>query len=163
MVARPHWEAIGKCDEWDTPSYVIQAFGDTFDMDVAHPANRPTSVPCKNWISELSLLKPWRGFIWCNPPFGQRNGLDPWLTRFIDHGNGIALTPDRTSAPWFQRHAPHADLLLFVRKKIQFTRPDGTVGKQPNCGTCLWAKGERGVRALVHARDCGLGMLVTPS
>jgi hypothetical protein len=37
-----------------------------------------------------------------NPPFGGRNGLAPWLDKFFANGNGIALTPDRTSAPWWQ-------------------------------------------------------------
>jgi hypothetical protein len=26
-----------------------------------------------------------------NPPFGSRNGHVPWLRKFLDHGNGIAI------------------------------------------------------------------------
>jgi hypothetical protein len=60
------------------------------------------------------LTNPWFGFVWMNPPFGGRNGLEPWLARFFAHGNGIALTPDRTSAPWFRRAAAAADAVLFM-------------------------------------------------
>jgi hypothetical protein len=41
----------------------------------------------------------WGGFVWLNPPYGKRNGLTPWLDRFVAHGDGIALVPDRSSAP----------------------------------------------------------------
>lgn len=90
-----------------------------------------------------------------NPPFGGRNGLEPWLEKFFEHGNGIALTPDRTSAPWFQKWAPLAMSLLFL-PKVRFLRPDGTEGKSPSTGTALWAAGLKGHAALKRARHIGL-------
>ena len=50
------------------------------------------------------------------PPFGGRNGIVPWLDKFFAHGNGIALTPDRTSAPWWRRYAGMAHKVLFCRR-----------------------------------------------
>jgi hypothetical protein len=94
-----------------------------------------------------------------NPPFGKRNGLRPWLKRFFDHGNGIALTPDRTSAPWWQEASRETDVFLFTTGKVAFERPDGTVAKSPSTGVTLWAVGERGVNALVNAEKNGLGVL----
>lgn len=109
-----------------------------------------------------SLDLDWKGFAWCNPPFGGRNGLVPWLDKFIRHGDGIALVPDRTSAPWWQVAAPKMDALLFVAPKIRFIGPGGKEGRSPAQGTTLMALGSRGVRALRRARKCGLGVLVTP-
>jgi hypothetical protein len=119
-------------------------------------------IPAKTFITRYSLNVPWEGFAWMNGPFGPRNGLEPWLRKFVEHGNGIALVPDRTSAPWWQKYAPRADLILFVAPKIKFIRLDGTPGTSPAQGTCLLAIGERGCAALVHAAERGLGVLMRP-
>lgn len=156
------WEALGESDEWYTPKYVFDALGCTFDLDVANAAIGGAHVPCRVSIGAGSLALPWRGFVWMNPPFGGRNGLEPWLDKFFAHGNGIALTPDRTSAPWWQAAALSADAMLFVSPKIKFERPDGSLGKSPGCGTTLWARGPDGVAALLRAQDAGLGLAVQP-
>lgn len=157
-----HWETPGASDEWYTPAFVFEALGERFDLDVAHP-EKPTHVPTRNWFTEMDdgLRCNWRGFVWMNPPFGGRNALEPWLTKFFAHGNGIALTPDRTSAPWFQDAWSRADRVLFTRK-IRFLRPDGTAGASPSNGTCLFASGERAATALERASQRGLGILGKP-
>ena len=84
----------------------------------------------------------------------------PWLDKFFAHGNGIALVPDRTSAPWWQDAARRADSVLFVAGKIKFERPDGSVGKQPGNGTCLMALGWKGRKTLQNAERAGLGLVM---
>jgi hypothetical protein len=153
------WESIGKSDDWFTPAYIFDALGTYFDLDVAAPKDGPRHVPCRAHLWENSLTLPWAGFIWMNPPFGPRNGIEIWLNKFIKHGNGIALTPDRTSAPWFQAAAPRMDSLLFVSPKVRFERPDGSVGKSPGSGTVLHAIGREGRFALERASP-RLGFLV---
>ena len=145
------WQAIGKSDEWYTPKYIFDALNVQFDMDVAAPVNGPLHVPTSRWLSSGSLVRPWEGFIWMNPPFGGRNGILPWLEKFFAHGNGVALTPDRTSAPWWQFAAERADGVLFMSPKVKFIRPDGSVGEQPGNGTCLWAAGEKAADTLCGA------------
>lgn len=136
------WEAAGKSDEWYTPKYIFDALAVRFDLDVASLC-RPTHVPCDDLMFSDSLNAKWFGFIFMNPPFGGRNG--------------VALVPDRTSAPWFKWAAIQSDAILFVSPKIRFERPDGSLGKSPSTGTALIAKGQRGVNALVSARGAGLG------
>ena len=97
-----------------------------------------------------------------NPPFGGRNGLAPWLEKFVAHGNGVALVPDRTSAPWWQNYARRCDLTLAVEGKIKFIRPDGSEGASPAQGTTLLACGMQGVKALFNAEAAGLGSLWSP-
>jgi len=151
------WEpAVGGSNDWYTPKYVFDAIGEVFDLDVAAPMFGPRHVPTKGWLHIDALRVIWSGFVWMNPPFGGRNGLEPWLCKFFHHGNGIALTPDRTSAPWWQDAAAKADGMLLVRGKIKFERPDGTVGKSPGSGVTLWASGKRAADALVRA-DPALG------
>jgi len=153
-----HWETDGKSNDWWTPKYIFDALGCRFDLDVSAPMQGPLHVPCDTWIYDRSLEKPWHGFVWMNPPFGARNGLKPWLLKFYAHGNGIALVPDRTSAPWWQDAASVADALLFIDGKVQFIKPDGSLGKSPSTGTALLAAGRKGIEALLRAEKAGLGL-----
>lgn len=157
-----HWEkSVGKTDEWYTPKSLFDALGETFDLDVASPPTGPVHVPTKTWLHEGSLETPWRGFVFMNPPFGGRNALVPWLDKFFDHNNGLALTPDRTSAPWFWGAWGRADAVAFTRK-LRFVRPDGSEGVSPSNGCALWASGERAVCSLRRATDAGFCILGKP-
>lgn len=159
-----HEQSIGKTDEWYTPPYVFHALGCSFDMDVASPGGEITWwIPATVFHTHDSLEAVWKGFVWMNPPFGGRNGIVPWLIKFFGHRDGIALVPDRTSAPWWQDFAPAADKILFVSPKIKFIGADGQPGKSPAQGTCLFAAGPRAVQALRHAEAKGLGKLMEPA
>lgn len=154
------WETVGMSDEWYTPKYIFDALGCRFDTDVAAPdCISHLSVPADLFVHSQSLERSWHGFCWMNPPFGGRNGILPWLRKMIQHGNGIALTPDRSSAPWWQEAAQAADAILFIKGKVKFVRPDGSVGKSPSTGTTLFAYGADARTALVRASDAGLGFL----
>lgn len=149
------YEKAGESDEWYTPRYIFDAIGEWFDLDVASPPEGPRHVTATEFYSEGSLERQWRGFVWINPPFGHQSTKRRWLSKFFAHGNGIALVPDRTSAPWFQEFAPMADAVLWVSQKIKFERPDGSVCESPGTGTCLFAAGERAGAALVRASSLG--------
>lgn len=154
------YEKQGESDEWYTPPFIFDELSVVFDLDVAAPVEGPRHVPCRAWYHEKALSRDWHGFVWMNPPFGHQSSKRAWLRKFFNHGNGIALLPDRTSAPWWQEYAPLADLLLCVSPKIKFERPNGTIGESPGTGTCLFAVGERGQRALLSAS--GLGSVFKP-
>lgn len=153
------YEAAGESDEWYTPKYIFDALGERFDLDVACSPEGPRHVPAATYFSDSALSREWHGFVWMNPPFGHQRHKREWLSKFFAHGDGIALVPDRTSAPWFQEFGPMADAILWVSPKIKFEKPDGTRGEWPGTGTALFAKGERGVAALMRSR---LGFVTTP-
>src|SRR5215472_13680667 len=116
-----HEQSVGATDQWYTPPRVFQALGCRFDVDVASPGREVTPwIPADEFLTEHSLEKDWLGFCWMNAPFGARMALVPWLEKFCRHANGVALVPDRTSCPWWQRFVPLADLVLFVAPKIRF-------------------------------------------
>lgn len=153
---------IGQSNDWHTPKAVFDALGCRFDLDVAAPNDGPLHTPTSRWYSRGSLEQDWTGFVWMNPPFGSRNGLMPWLAKFFDHGNGIALTPDRTSAPWFHYAWRRADAVMFTRK-TPFLLPCGSKAGSPAFGTALWASGQTAVDALKRASGEGFGLLAAPA
>lgn len=151
------WETPGGSDEWYTPKYIFDELGCRFDMDVAAPEDRTHCVvPADEFITSNSLDIRWFGFCWMNPPFGGRNGIVPWMDKMAIHGSGIALTPDRTSAPWWQRAASQAQAVLFVSGKVKFIRPDGSLGDQPSTGTTLFGYGTRAQYILRMANSLGV-------
>ena len=155
-----HEQSVGGSDEWYTPEHVFKAMGCNFDMDVASPGHTLTPwIPAAKFITSESLAHEWRGFIWMNPPFGRRNGLAPWLEKFVRHSDGVCLVPDRTSAPWWQEWMPQMDLILQVSGKIHFVPGNGQPSGSPAQGTTLGALGDRGVYALYKAEYNGLGSL----
>lgn len=157
-----HGNITDKSDDWYTPRYVFEALGCTFDLDVSAPVEGPRYVPAARWFWERGLEQEWSGFVWMNPPFGHQSTKRAWLAKFIEHGHGIALLPDRTSAPWWQWAAPHMDALLFVSPKIKFERPDGSIGEQPGSGTVLMARGPEATDAIYRAALAGLGIITRP-
>lgn len=155
-----HEQCVGATDEWYTPPHVFDALDCSFDLDVASPGQIHTPwIPAREFYVFKGLERGWSGFIWMNPPFGPRNGLVPWLEKFFAHGNGIALVPDRTSAPWWQTFAARAHMILFVTPKLKFIGHDGKPGRSPAQGTSLLALGTRATGALQRAN---LGMLTIP-
>lgn len=158
-----HEACIGASDEWFTPPEIFDALGLTFDLDPCQPDHGRAflSVPCRQFYTaaEDGLRQPWHGLVWMNPPFGGRNGQVPWLRRFLDHGNGIALVAARTSAAWFHDYAAKAETMLFPRGKTKFVRPDGTRGGSPGTGVVLLGMGLAANGALMGSR---LGLCVRP-
>lgn len=157
-----HGNISDRSDDWYTPRYVFDALGVVFDLDVSAPIEGPRYVPANRWLWERGIEDKWTGFVWMNPPFGHQSAKIAWLAKFINHANGVALLPDRTSAPWWQWAAPQMEALLFVSPKIKFERPDGSIGQQPGTGTVLMAIGEMGVTALTNAASAGLGVMARP-
>ena len=154
-----HEPNIGASDDWYTPPAIFDALGLTFDLD-------PCSPGAGHWVPAVNiytkdddgLAQPWLGLVFMNPPFGGRNGHLPWLRRFIEHGNGIAIVRAYTSSAWFHEFiAPNAEILLFPKGKTKFIRPDGTVGGSPGHGVVLMGMGDVANRALMRS---GLGLCV---
>lgn len=155
----------GKTDEHYTPPEVFEALGCQFDLDPAQPNTGRAflSVPADRFFTpdDNGLAQSWEGFVWLNPPFGGRNGVVPWLERFVQHGNGIALVNALTSSGWFHDYAPQMDAILFPRGKTKFVQMDGTVAKSPQSGIVLMAMGMKGIEGLRRAARSGYGLMLT--
>ena len=153
-----HEPSIGQSDDWYTPPEIFAALRLTFDLD-------PCSPGASHWVparhvftkAEDGLKRPWKGLVFVNPPYGGRNGHVPWLIKFLEHGNGVAIFRAYTSAAWFHEYAILTETMLFPRGKTKFIRPDGTVGMAPGHGVVLLGMGSAANEAL---RTSGLGLFV---
>ena len=149
------WEnPASKTIEWYTPPEVFETLGITFDLDVASPIIRCPWIPARYSydVVDDGLTSEWFGRVWMNPPYGKHIGsVEKWIRRFVDHGDGVALTPSRTDAKWFHDLAPKVDALIFKQKRIKFLRPTDTgyePGPTPGAGSMLWALGSESVEAI---------------
>jgi len=170
-----HEPSIGQSDEWYTPRDYFAALGLTFDLDPCSPGAHHWVPAAKVFTkSDDGLPRAWNGRVFVNPPFGGRHGHVPWLLKFLDHGNGIAVIRAYTSADWWHDHiARRAETILFPRGKTKFIRgeemrstarngsvtvhPAGSVGTSPGHGIALIGMGEECNAAL---RGCGLGQFI---
>ena len=163
-----HEFSIGLSSDWLTPPKTFAGLKrggiSRFHLDPCHPGEgKLCFVPCEHFFTALDdgLRQSWAdyGLVWMNPPFGGRRGQVPWLKKFFEHNNGIALVAARTSADWFHEVvAPNAQLLCFPNGKTKFYRPDGTVGKEPGTGVVLIGAGDEACTALLKSE---LGCCVT--
>ena len=151
-----HETCIGETDDWYTPPSIFAALGLRFDLDPCSPGIGHW-VPTERIYTEADdgLAHPWSGLVFMNPPFGGRNGHVPWLVKFFDHANGVAIVRAYTSSGWWHDHMHRAEALLFPRGKTKFIRPDGSIGRAPGHGIVLIGMGEVAIEAM---RASGLGM-----
>lgn len=164
-----HWElSEGLTDDYYTPPEVFKALEtERFSMDIAAARNPLEAfVDAEIYISEKGLEVDWIGFIWGNVPYGKRGSKMPWVEKMINHGNGLFLMPDRTSADWWQIAARRCADFLTTYNKIKFTGPYGTkpIGKEgkpinaPGTGNTIFAFGERALEAVYKAEENNFGM-----
>ena len=90
------------------------------------------------------LLLPWWGFVYCNPPFSQK---EVWGKKMVEHGNGILILPERGSAPWFGPLAIAAGKYFVMGKKINFIGGPSS----NNLGSVLFMFGDEAVRRVAES------------
>lgn len=127
-------------EEWLTPPEIIQAFG-PFDLDPCAPVNRPWPTAQRHFtIQDNGLLKPWEGFVFCNPPYGNKTG--DWLKRCAEHNNCLVLIFARTETAAFQKWVwPRAKSLFFISGRISFYHVTGKMGGASGAPSVLVAYG----------------------
>jgi DNA N-6-adenine-methyltransferase (Dam) len=162
IMAKYHEPSIGKTSDWYTPKSIFDGLNLSFDLDPAHPGfgSPYCVVPARRifTIDHDGLRQPWHGLTFMNPPYGGRCEHVPWLRKFLDHGNGIAIVRAYTSSGWFHEHVvPRAETLCFPNGKTKFVRPDGSIGEEPGHGVVLIGMGEIANTALERS---GLGFFV---
>lgn len=134
---------------WLTPPHIIEALG-PFDLDpCAAPGWRTAET---HYILPLDgLAQPWRGMVWCNPPYSTEAWK--WLDRLAGHGSGIALVFARTETTGFVEQVWNkADAVLFLHGRLHFHHADGTRAKA-NSGapSCLVAYGTEAAQRLAKS------------
>lgn len=163
---KPH---EGETNDWITPKWIIEAFdslsedGMFFDLDPCSSLTQPWIISRKAYTIEQDGLKNnWFGTVYCNPPYGQNVGL--WANKMAQHSNGVMLIFARleTSA-WFDNIFNTADGFLFIRGRIVFHKPDGSLPKNKKgqiasagAPSALVAWGSKCRNALIELCDRGM-------
>lgn len=135
-------------DEWYTPKELIDSFG-KFDLDPCAPVNPlwETATVMYN-INDDGLKQEWKGRVWLNPPYSMPY-LELFVKKLSEHGDGIALIFSRCELQMFYKYIfPKATAIKFLRRRIKFYRPDGTIGASPRNNCMLVAFGEYNARCL---------------
>lgn len=135
-------------DDWYTPKWVFDQLNVEFDLDVCSPVGGTGLVPATKFYTEEddALVQPWNGFVWMNPPYSKPT---PFVNKFIEHGNGIALVPFSKSN-WFAKLWTQAHSLVALPPNIKFVRPDGS-HKQIFMQCVLAGMGTKATSALVRS------------
>lgn len=143
-------------DERYTPAWLFDAMGLAFALDVAAPAGGVPWIPAELHYSAADdgLARPWRGLVWCNPPFSHP---EPWVRKWVEHGSGVLLFPMNVNARWLFHLLAHVPRVVLL-EHIRFEHPTHT-GRHVPVGIALTALGP-GTVALDRVAATGRGRLL---
>jgi hypothetical protein len=132
-------------DDYYTPPWIFEKLAITFDLDVASPTGGCHWIPATHHYDQQTngLTSDWYGNVFMNPPFSK---ITPWVTKFIEHHNGIALLP-MSKSHWFDCLWLDADGCLVLERSLKFINPTGKDGGI-FIGSMLFAYGQHNVKAL---------------
>jgi hypothetical protein len=133
--------------EWLTPPELVKKLGE-FDLDPCTPVKPPFVHAKINFnLNDNGLSKEWFGRVYMNPPYGK--GMEIWMERLKNHGNGIALIFARTETKLFFNHIwDNAHAILFVKGRIKFYNVDGEQKGTPGAPSVFIAYGEENATKL---------------
>lgn len=152
MAMMGHESPKAITDTWLTPPSLIRALGE-FDLDPCCPPNMPWTTAKIHYTKEHDgLTQPWRGRVWCNPPYSAE--AVRWLRKLADHGHGTALIFARVETAWFFETVwNRAQAILFMRGRVTFCDAQGVPAKaNAGAASCLIAYGDRDADVLANCR-----------
>lgn len=147
MTLGSHQKIRGDSHDWITPRVFIERLG-PFDLDPCAADPRPWDCARYNIPKSLDGLRyNWKGRVWLNPPFDREAAK--WVTALAEHGNGITLLHARTETKWFAALWRSANAILFLKQRISFHYPDGSLpARNSGAPPILAAFGEQNVQIL---------------
>jgi len=108
--------------EWETPTTVFEALNAEFHFTLDACAT-PENAKCPQYytLAMNSLVQPWTGVVFCNPPYGPTIGY--WMLKA--HASALAgatvvcLVPARTDTTWWQTYATQG-VVTFIPGRLTF-------------------------------------------
>jgi hypothetical protein len=148
-----HEKPVGASVEWYTPRSFFDRLGLRFDLDPASPNPPVPWVPAARFYWSVGLDADWEGRVWLNPPYGPP--AVPFIDRMIEHNHGLMILPARTETRAFQRAAQAARMVVFLRDRLHFVRPDGTSARAPFASALMAFGDDPEMLRAVAAADLG--------
>lgn len=92
----------------------------------------PENAKCNDYYTpdDDGLSNPWRGGVWCNPPYGRE--ISAWVKKGYEESRKdyndfvLMLLPARTDTKWWWDWVQGKAYLFFVKGRIRFN--EGSVG-----------------------------------
>lgn len=114
-----------KTDLWETPQDLFNKLNNEFQFTLDVCAT-PENAKCdKFYTKEQDGLKhPWKGTVWCNPPYGL--GIGQWVRRAlfasVSGSTVVMLLPARTDTKWFHDYIYKRNNveIRFIRGRLKF-------------------------------------------
>ena len=86
----------------------------------------PENAKCKDYYTpeDNGLLKPWRGGVWCNPPYGRE--ISSWVKKAYEESQKeynsfvLMLLPARTDTKWWWDWVQGKATLFFIKGRVKF-------------------------------------------
>lgn len=111
-------------DLWETPKPFFDRLNDEFHFELDVCAN-PQNAKCSRFYTLLDdgLSMPWKGVVWCNPPYGRSVGK--WVSKaadsaLCDGATVVMLLPARTDTQWFHKFILGKAEIRFVKGRLRF-------------------------------------------
>ena len=108
---------------WETPQDLFDKLNAEFHFDLDVCA-LPENAKCEKYYTpeDDSLLQPWNGVCWCNPPYGRTIGK--WIQKayetFAGGGTVVMLLPARTDTKWFHEYIYNKAEIRFIKGRLKF-------------------------------------------
>lgn len=112
-----------KTDLWETPQDLFDKLNNEFHFTLDVCAT-PENAKCNSFYTKEQdgLSQPWKGVVWCNPPYGKQIGS--WVRRgFFASLSGntvVMLLPARTDTRWFHEYIYGKAEIRFIRGRLKF-------------------------------------------
>lgn len=118
-----------KTDMWETPKDLFYKLNKEFHFELDVCATEENAKCEKYYTPEIDGLKqPWRGTVWCNPPYGKH--ICEWVRRAffssVEGATVVMLLPARTDTRWFHEYIYNRSEIRFLKGRLKF-------GNSKNC------------------------------
>ena len=112
-------------DNWATPQDFFDKLNAEFHFDLDVCADEINHKCDKYYTKEQDgLTMPWKGIVWCNPPYGREIGQ--WVRKAlfasVNGATVVMLIPARTDTKWFHDYIYKRDNveIRFVKGRLKF-------------------------------------------
>ena len=109
----------------ETPKYLFDRISSIFNLSLDACA-LPENAKCESYYTpeDDGLSKPWRGGVWCNPPYGRE--ISSWVKKAYEESQKeynsfvLMLLPARTDTRWWWEYVQGKATLFFIKGRVKF-------------------------------------------